>query len=100
MCRATVGASPVCLCTCAASEIFSYGSRAVPEVPNTLKRVPELPNAQLGSSIACSASWSRMDVKSVNVLRLSCRVMVRVLDRCELVLEMEVLLERRHDRVG
>jgi len=47
MCRATVGASAVCLLTCAASAIFSKGSRGVPGVPNTLKRVPELPNADL-----------------------------------------------------
>ncbi len=63
MCSATVGASPVYRCTCAASAIFSYGSRGVPGVENTLKRVPELPNAQLGSSICCRASWSPMPAK-------------------------------------
>jgi hypothetical protein len=30
----------------------------VPGVPKTLKRVPELPKAQEGSSMACWLSWS------------------------------------------
>src|SRR6476660_10621321 len=51
MCRATVGARPVKRCTVAASVIFSSIVRGVPGVPNTLKRVPELPNAHDGSSI-------------------------------------------------
>ncbi len=42
-------------CTCAASAIFSNGSRGTPGWENTLNRVPELPNAQLGTSIVNSA---------------------------------------------
>src|SRR6478736_3138921 len=68
MCRATVGASPVNLCTWAASAIFSYGSRGTPGWANTLKRVPELPNAQEGSSMACSSRRGAMGVRSVMVL--------------------------------
>src|SRR5690606_12774827 len=58
MCRATLGARAVYLCTCAASAIFSKGSRGVPGVPNTRKRVPELPYAQLATSICSFASCS------------------------------------------
>src|SRR3954454_20189303 len=55
MCRAIDGALPVYLCTCAASAIFSYGSRGTPGCAKTLKRVPELPKAQDGSSMRCRA---------------------------------------------
>src|SRR4051812_44557587 len=55
MCSDTRGATPVYRCTCAASEIFSNGSRGTPGWENTLNRVPELPNAQLGISIVNSA---------------------------------------------
>src|SRR3954454_13627831 len=55
MCSDTRGATPVCLCTWAASSTFSNGSRATPGWPNTLNRVPELPNAHEGSSMVCSA---------------------------------------------
>src|ERR1700730_7914049 len=54
MCSETEGATLVYRCTCAASAIFSYGSRGTPGWANTLNRVPELPNAQDGSSIVCS----------------------------------------------
>ncbi len=47
----TFGANPVIAFTCAASAIFSHGSRGVPAVVNTLNRVPELPYAQLGTSM-------------------------------------------------
>src|SRR3954453_12644108 len=63
MCSATVGATPVWRWTCAASAIFSYGSRGTPACANTLNRVPELPNAQDGTSTVCArkarrtASW-------------------------------------------
>src|SRR3954469_20184064 len=53
MCSATDGATPVYLCTWAASAIFSYGSRGTPGWAKTLKRVPELPKAQDGSSMRC-----------------------------------------------
>src|SRR3954466_6077364 len=56
MCSATDGATPVYLCTWAASAIFSYGSRGTPGCANTLKRVPELPKAQDGSSMRCRPS--------------------------------------------
>src|SRR4051794_17733530 len=58
MCSATLGATPVCRCTRAASAIFSYGSRGTPGCANTLNRVPELPNAQEGSSMCCRRSTS------------------------------------------
>src|SRR5262245_3371189 len=51
MCRATLGAEPVKVCTWAASATFSYGSRGTPAWANTLNRVPELPNAHDGSSM-------------------------------------------------
>src|SRR5580693_10096509 len=54
MCTATVGATPVTLCTCAASSIFSWTVRGTPGWANTLNRVPVLPNAQDGSSIRCA----------------------------------------------
>ena len=60
MWSATVGATPVNRWTWAASAIFSYGSRGTPAWANTLKRVPELPNAHDGSSIACDASAATM----------------------------------------
>src|SRR6476659_2827613 len=53
MWSATVGATPVKRWTWAASATFSYGSRGTPSWANTLKRVPELPNAHDGSSIRC-----------------------------------------------
>ncbi len=52
MCSATDGASPVWRWTWAASATFSNGSRGTPGWANTLKRVPEFPNAHDGSSIA------------------------------------------------
>ena len=54
MCTATLGATPVNACTCAASSIFSCGVRGTPGWANTLNRVPVLPNAHDGSSIRCA----------------------------------------------
>ncbi len=70
--RATAGASPVSRCTVAASASFSSMVRGVPGVPNTLKRVPEFPNAQEGSSMA------RLSSEGVHrgVLGLRCRELV------------------------
>src|ERR1019366_10638681 len=65
MCSATVGDSAVNVFTCAASAIFSCGVRGVPGVPNTLNRVPELPNAHDGNSIVCSPSRGAISEKSV-----------------------------------
>src|SRR6476469_7064541 len=56
MWSATVGATPVNRWTWAASATFSYGSRGTPFWAKTLKRVPELPNAQEGSSMRCDRS--------------------------------------------
>jgi hypothetical protein len=61
MCSATVGATPVNRLTCAASSIFSYAVRGTPFWAKTLKRVPELPNAQDGSSIRWVRRTSRAD---------------------------------------
>ena len=58
MCSATLGASPVEACTCAASASFSNGSRGTPCCANTLNRVPELPYAHDGTSIACVVELS------------------------------------------
>ena len=55
------------LLTFAASAIFSSGVRGVPGVPKTLKRVPELPNAQEGSSMAWVASAAETSLKDVIV---------------------------------
>src|SRR5829696_8713954 len=65
MCSATFGASPVSSFTFAASAIFSWTVRGVPGVLKTLNRVPELPKAQDGSSMAWWASWSAMESKEV-----------------------------------
>ena len=46
--------------TVAASAIFSSTVRGVPGVENTLNRVPELPKAHEGSSMAWAASWGEM----------------------------------------
>src|SRR3954454_19010571 len=62
MCNATDGARPVSSCTFAASAIFSSTVRGVPGVANTLNRVPELPNAQEGSSILKESSGSMTSV--------------------------------------
>jgi hypothetical protein len=51
MCTAMLGATPVYLCTWAASSAFSCGVRGTPGCANTLNRVPLFPNAQDGSSI-------------------------------------------------
>src|SRR4051812_46867572 len=64
MCRATLGAMPVYLWTCAASAIFSYGSRGTPGWAKTLNRVPELPKAQDGSSMCCRARTGVTAVRS------------------------------------
>src|SRR5215470_20195304 len=54
MCTATVGATPVYLCTCAASSIFSSTVRGTPGWVNTLNRVPVFPNGHDGVSIRCA----------------------------------------------
>src|SRR5580698_3803658 len=56
MWTATLGATPVKACTCAASSTFSCGVRGTPGWPNTLNLVPVLPNAHEGNSIRCSRS--------------------------------------------
>src|SRR5215208_1544365 len=74
MCRATVGAIPVKRCTWAASETFSKALRGTPGCPNTLKRVPELPNAQDGSSmrwVARAAFTASVSVVMSFLLRCS-----------------------------
>ena len=59
-----LGATPVYLCTWAASSAFSYGVRGTPGWPNTLNRVPLFPNAQDGSSIWCFLSAFLTAVRS------------------------------------
>src|SRR5690349_10279076 len=68
MCNATDGATPVYLCTCAASAIFSNGSRGTPGCANTLNRVPELPNAHEGSSMCWLRSTSATAARSTIAL--------------------------------
>src|SRR3954452_25052615 len=70
MCRATLGARPVSRFTSAASASFSSMVRGVPGVLNTLNRVPALPNAQDGSSIAWAVSASRVDVLNMVIAGL------------------------------
>src|SRR5215216_2615017 len=65
MCRATLGAIPVWRWTWAASETFSKALRGTPGWPNTLKRVPELPNAQDGSSMRWVARAALTAFRSV-----------------------------------
>src|ERR1700760_1637757 len=64
MCTAITGATPVYLCTWAASSAFSNGFLGTPGWPNTLNRVPLLPNAQDGSSIWCFLRASLTAVRS------------------------------------
>src|SRR5919197_3143082 len=75
MCRATLGATPVKRCTVAASSTFSKGLRGTPGWPNTLKRVPLLPNAHDGSSICwvrrSSLTSSRLRPMTASLLRSS-----------------------------
>src|SRR3712207_8342305 len=48
------------------STLFPYTTLfRSPGVEKTLKRVPELPNAQEGSSMACWASWGAMSSNAV-----------------------------------
>ena len=65
MCSDTRGASPVSAFTWAASAIFSNGLRGAPGVVNTLNRVPELPYAQLGTSIVNSSRPDRASIATV-----------------------------------
>src|ERR1700734_1471754 len=68
MCTAMLGATPVYLCTWAASSAFSKGLRGTPVWANTLNRVPLFPNAHDGSSICCcrraslTAFWSTIEI--------------------------------------
>src|SRR5689334_10179734 len=98
MCSATDGASPVNRCTVAASAIFSCTVRGVPGVPNTLNRVPELPYAHEGTSMArCSRSVAMSAKLLMSVTRLV------VLGGCgvgELVLEVEDLAQPGEPGVG
>src|SRR5215469_9708209 len=64
MCTAMRGATPVYLCTWAASSAFSHGSRGTPGWLNTLNRVPLFPNAHDGSSIWWLLSALFTSVKS------------------------------------
>src|SRR5215472_13062358 len=74
MCTAMLGAAPVNACTWAASSAFSHGVRGTPGWPNTLNRVPVLPNAHEGSSISCcrraalTAARSRIPFISTSTL--------------------------------
>src|SRR6478609_3506543 len=70
MWRATFGARPVKRLTVAASAIFSSTERGVPGVPNTLNRVPELPKAHEGSSMAWPSSWGAIWLNVVIVTSL------------------------------
>src|SRR5437762_704903 len=70
MCTATLGATPVNACTCAASSIFSCGVRGTPGWANTLNRVPVLPNAHDGSSIRCAFSALFTSVTSPMLVHL------------------------------
>ena len=65
MCRATLGAIPVWRWTWAASVTFSKALRGTPGWPNTLKRVPELPKAQDGSSMRWVARAAFTPCRSV-----------------------------------
>src|SRR5215470_11613942 len=64
MCTATLGATPVYLCTCAASSIFSSTVRGTPGWANTLNRVPVFPNAHDGTSTRCAPSADFTAVRS------------------------------------
>src|SRR3984957_4580995 len=73
MCTAMLGATPVYLCTWAASSAFSKGLRGTPGCANTLNRVPLFPNAQDGSSIWCCRSASLTAFLSTTKILVSCR---------------------------
>src|SRR6478752_8216980 len=78
MCTATLGATPVYRCTCAASSIFSCGVRGVPGLANTLKRVPVFPNAQDGSSIRCASRAFFTALRSGISRHLSSAALIRL----------------------
>ena len=100
MCSATEGASPVNRCTVAASATFSSTVRGVPGVPNTLNRVPELPNAHDGTSIAWPSSCGAICL-NVFISRLVRSSWVGGSSGVrELVLEVEDLGEDQEARVG
>src|SRR5215470_9917238 len=97
MCRETLGATPVYRCTCAASWIFSNGSRGTPGCPNTLKRVPELPNPHDGVSIR----WRRRaSLTAVNSGMEGFLGVARAVQAGELVLEVEDLGDEAKVVVG
>ncbi len=100
MCSDTRGATPVYRCTWAASSSFSYGSRATPGWPNTLNRVPELPNAHDGSSMVCSASAARARARRSVVTGSLRSVGGGLLGRRELGVEVEDEVEHVHPAVG
>src|SRR5829696_4296757 len=87
MCSATLGATPVKACTCAASASFSYGSRGTPACAKTLKRVPEFPYAHDGVSIACARNRDLIAPMSVTTNTFQS-------------VQVEDLGERPHPRVG
>src|SRR5690348_6482876 len=64
MCTATLGATPVYLCTCAASSIFSVTVRGTPGWANTLNRVPVFRNAHDGTSTRCAPNADFTAVRS------------------------------------
>src|SRR6478736_9213191 len=78
MCTATLGATPVNRCTCAASSIFSCGVRGVPGLANTLKRVPVFTNAQDGSSIRCASRAFFTALRSGISRHLSSAALIRL----------------------
>src|SRR5215469_13654858 len=71
MCTAMLGATPVYLCTWAASSAFSNGVRGTPGWANTLNRVPLFPNAHDGSSI-----WCRLSALLTAALRAGSRSLI------------------------
>src|SRR5215471_8690553 len=95
MCTATVGATPVTACTCAASSIFSCGVRGTPGWANTLNRVPVLPNAHDGNSIRCPLSALFTALTSPISAHLQAAVRMRSLS-----VEMEDLGDPAESLVG
>src|SRR2546423_11136816 len=101
MCSATDGATPVNACTWAASAIFSSGVRGTPACGKTLNRVPELPNAQDGSSMRWARSAAVIVSRSAICLVLRSSPGQRLLDKASEIEAVDILrvaLLRRPDR--
>src|SRR6187402_3498097 len=105
MCSATVGASLVNRCTCAASLTRSNAFRGAPGCGKTRNLVPESPYAQDGTSIAWrSRSVARVVDSALTLVASFLSVIATAIGSaasdCELGLEVEDLAEGLERLIG